>query len=63
MENTNQMLKNPDTSVYGFEKESIFMQKLMLVLLLIMCFMISQPMKVEFVYHLSKRIKVKKKEK
>lgn len=53
MENTNQMLKNRTTCVYGFEKEPTFMQKLVLVLLLLMCFMISQPMKVEFVYHMS----------
>ena len=49
MENTNQMLKNRTTCVYGFEKEPTSM----LVLLLLMCFMISQPMKVEFVYHMS----------
>ena len=53
MENTNQMLKNRTTCVYGFEKGPTFMQKLVLVLLLLMCFMISQPMEVEFVYHMS----------
>ena len=39
------------------------MQKLVLVLLLLMCFMISQLMEVEFVYHLCKKKKVFKKEK
>ena len=63
MENTNQMLKNRTTCVYGFEKEPTFMQKLVLVVLLLMCFMISQLMEVEFVYHLCEKIKVFKKEK
>ena len=62
-ENTKQMLTNHATSIYGFNKEPITMQKLALVLQFLACFMISQPLKVEFVYHLFKKIKVFKKRK